>query len=560
MNTSSSNILHLFFHVIIIIISHNLSAQVINETTSVKILEQLILENNHSNPELAKSYANILLKKCRKENNDNCLVVSFYQLGRNANIQGNYSDAIVHSNIMIQIAKKFKDKTYLFEALLTKGNAYFHLGNNEEALSNYMEALTIAKSRNGIVLKVRVSENIAKIKERIGQPEDALKTYKNNLKLTKKITNNKLVVINTLMGIGRVYLQLNQPDSTLFYANKGLKMSEEINNLEGVSYFYNDIGKAYFKKELFHEAIKSLKKSERLILQLNNKTRLTETCYFIGYAYYKLNDLDNAIDYFKKVEQTVNTQRVFLENNFNPPELLSTYKLMGEAYKAQHKNIESSIYTQKYIALDEYNDLSKNKIVKELFEIKENELQSSLNVAFKQKNKVRYLLIFISLMVLLSLLVAVKFVKDQKQNKLAFQRLLKTNKNVKLIKKEHELIIKDEKATAILQGLDKLEQTHYFLNTNCSLPSMAKKLKTNTTYLSKMIHEYKQKSFYQYLNGLRIHYAIQRLKEDRIFRNYSVECISQEIGYKSTNSFTKHFKAHTKLYPSYYIKNLSEYE
>jgi len=558
MNTSSYNISHFFFYVITIIISHTLSAQVINETTSVKILEQLILENNHSNPELAKSYANILLEKCQKEDNDHCLVASFYQLGRNANIQGNYSDAIANSNKMTQIAKKFKDKTYLFEALLTKGNAYFHLGNNEEALSNYSKALTIAKKRNGIVLKIRVSENIAKIKERIGQPDDALKTYKNNLELIKKITNNKLLVINTLMGIGRVYLKLNKPDSTLFYANKGLKMSTEINNLEGVSYFYNDMGKAYFKKELFHEAIKYLKKSEQLIIQLNNKTRLTETCYFIGRSYFKLTDLENAIIYFKRVEQTVNTQRVFLKNNFNPPELLFTYKLMGEAYKAQHKNIESSIYTQKYIALDEYNDLSKNKIVKELFEIKENELQSSLNLAFKQKNKVRYLLIFISLMVLLSLLVAVKFVK--KQNKLAFQKKLKTNKNAKLIKKEYELIIKDEKATAILQGLDKLEQTHYFLNTNCSLRSMAKKLKTNTTYLSIMIHEYKQKSFYQYLNGLRIHYTLQRLKEDRIFRNYSVECISQEIGYKSTNSFTKHFKAHTKLNPSYYIKNLSKHE
>ena len=87
---------------------------------------------------------------------------------------------------------------------------------------------------------------------------------------------------------------------------------------------------------------------------------------------------------------------------------------------------------------------------------------------------------------------------------------------------------------------------------------MAKKVKTNTTYLSKIISTYKQKKFFEYINELRIEYVLKRLKEDSKFRNYSIKHIAEEIGYKSTNSFTKYFKAHTKLYPSYYIKNLED--
>jgi AraC-like DNA-binding protein len=63
--------------------------------------------------------------------------------------------------------------------------------------------------------------------------------------------------------------------------------------------------------------------------------------------------------------------------------------------------------------------------------------------------------------------------------------------------------------------------------------------------------------FNTYLNNLRIHYAIQRLKNDKIFRSYTVQAISEELGYKSSNTFTKAFKKETGLLPSYYIRELT---
>ncbi len=72
-----------------------------------------------------------------------------------------------------------------------------------------------------------------------------------------------------------------------------------------------------------------------------------------------------------------------------------------------------------------------------------------------------------------------------------------------------------------------------------------------------MINAHHQKNFNTYINDLRINYAILKLKEDTRFRSYSIQSISEDIGYKSPDSFTKYFKKRTGLLPSVYIKKLN---
>lgn len=67
-----------------------------------------------------------------------------------------------------------------------------------------------------------------------------------------------------------------------------------------------------------------------------------------------------------------------------------------------------------------------------------------------------------------------------------------------------EVIIKKEKLENILEGLKKLEAQKYFLRSDCTIISVAKKMKTNNTYVSKVIKLYYEKNFNQYLNDLRI--------------------------------------------------------
>ncbi|WP_046755024.1 helix-turn-helix domain-containing protein, partial [Kordia jejudonensis] len=52
--------------------------------------------------------------------------------------------------------------------------------------------------------------------------------------------------------------------------------------------------------------------------------------------------------------------------------------------------------------------------------------------------------------------------------------------------------------------------------------------------------------------------ALEKLKEDKLFRSYDIKSIASELGFKSPDSFSRAFKNKTGIYPSYYIKNINK--
>nr|WP_262908916.1 helix-turn-helix domain-containing protein [Leeuwenhoekiella parthenopeia] len=112
------------------------------------------------------------------------------------------------------------------------------------------------------------------------------------------------------------------------------------------------------------------------------------------------------------------------------------------------------------------------------------------------------------------------------------------------------VVVKD-----ILKKLDDFEAKKEFIKIG-GLRNVSSHLKTNSSYLSKVINAYKKQSFANYIHELRIAEAVNKLKSDTILRSYTIEAISKEFGYSSAESFSKAFKRITNLYPSVFIKNL----
>ncbi|PTX63974.1 tetratricopeptide repeat protein [Kordia periserrulae] len=534
-----------------------LHAQELPKDASLDEMYDFIVQHKYSNPELAKKYAKILAYKSKKAQDNYGLYRAYIQFSKIANIEGNYKLAIQYCDSVIPVTEALKNKRYLVNVYLTKGNAIVYSGNNKEALVNYLHALDITKELGILELEAVVRANIAKIKRRMGFHEEALSIYKNNMLLAKQHDfSNKMILINAYMGVGGTFLRLHQPDSTLVYSEIGLQKSLAINDMEGVSYFYIDIGIAHFIKGNFETAIDYLSKAEKITKRLNNQNRLTEIYYYIGKSYFELKAYDKAISFLRLVETIVNEKNQQKNVTFNPPELLGTYLTLSNAYEQTNQQKLQLEYTTKYLKLKDANEDDDIEVLKELYETAREENNSLTSLTSELKNSLIYVILFSVFAVGLCAFLLYKFLKAKKQNKIIFEKLVAEIETKKITKSTPEFNIEDDKVEAILQRLDKLEDTLFFLNSNCTLQSVAKKLKTNTNYLSKIVNKYKQQKFNEYLNELRIQYVLKRLKEDPKFRNYSIKHIAEEIGYKSTNSFTKYFKASTKLYPSYYIKNL----
>jgi len=157
------------------------------------------------------------------------------------------------------------------------------------------------------------------------------------------------------------------------------------------------------------------------------------------------------------------------------------------------------------------------------------------------------------------------FKRKQLQNKTRFQELLlqiekleqpKEKVVPETISKETSNPVTDENALQILKALEIFEEKELYLRQDCTLAYVAKKAKTNTTYLSNVINTYKEKPFKSYLSELRINAALIKLKNDEKLRSYTIKAIAEEFGFKRSETFSRAFKAQTDVYPSYYIKSL----
>lgn len=118
------------------------------------------------------------------------------------------------------------------------------------------------------------------------------------------------------------------------------------------------------------------------------------------------------------------------------------------------------------------------------------------------------------------------------------------------------IIIPDKTEVEILEKLREFEKSELFLDPQIRLAGLAKKLDTNTRYLSSIINTSKAKSFNGYVNSLRIDFILDKLNSEPRYRTYKISYLAHESGFVSQSSFTTAFKEVTGYTPSTYIKNI----
>lgn len=95
-----------------------------------------------------------------------------------------------------------------------------------------------------------------------------------------------------------------------------------------------------------------------------------------------------------------------------------------------------------------------------------------------------------------------------------------------------------------------------FLNTDLTLGKLAEAIGTTDKKISILLNQHLQISFYEYVNGFRIEAFKQALKNNT-YKDYTIEAISKECGFKSKASFYRVFKSKMKMSPSEYKNSIS---
>ncbi|MEM6718056.1 MAG: helix-turn-helix domain-containing protein [Bacteroidota bacterium] len=521
-----------------------------------------------TNLETAKEYLKALLTRTEKGETSLKTYELLFRLSDMYMLLQKQDSALYYIDIAIE--KVEKNELLLSDYVHMKGGIYYEFGDYTKAAEYYSKANEIAKQNNDLSKQADIANDIALIKTQIGDNIAALQLIKKNLSFYEKRIQQEGgdaytdAYVNALVSISDIYTNLfidkrksdtKYLDSAQYYNTIAIAKTLQHNYDLRFAISLRLKGILHHEEGNIEQSTIDLIKAEELFQQLKLPKRLLILYLYRGKNYYALKNFEKALSYFKKTETLIE------ETKADFPDLQELYILMAKSYEQKDDSENAIKYHNLFHQHDARNDDLKQQSQEKLYEkydivAFEDTIDSLKNDLTKSTYKYS---IILGCMLLLVIGIVLYYKRKQAQNKKQFQKIIEELefKNAKK-SPQKKLNISQENISKILKGLEEFEKNELFLKKNCSLNFVANKINTNSTYLSKVIQIHKQKKFIQYITDLRIDYALERLTNDKKFRAYNIKSIASELGYNSAESFSKDFKRRTKLYPSYYIKQINE--
>jgi AraC-like DNA-binding protein len=489
-----------------------------------------------------------------------------------------YKDAILFSadqkmkyaDSAIAAAKQSGNKDLIGDAYLSKGAIYyFNHRKFQLALNEYLTAYEYLEDSKDKLPKYQNLYHIGVVKSYLGYYEEALEIFKEciaffeiNIKgdLHENIIyNNTKGYLNSLHQAIICYQALGKKEDVkklLTIAAASTPKNKDF--ILEKSYFEKSKGVSDFSDKKYPDAIRDFDLALPGLMKVNDFTWISYVYFYKGESYRKLGKQELAIENYKKVDSIFNKHKFILpELRSNYEELITYYKKKGSPenelyYTNQLLKVDSVISSDfKYLSTRIYKDYD----TKQLLEVKEN---------LEKTNSYGFVLLVISGVVIVFLGFMIFYrLRKQKQIQEKYNKLLVKIEEDKIAHPETEPLKFDQTKNVkldqnivekLLKDISNFEANEKFLEKGLTLKKLAEYFKTNTSYLSQVINEYKGSNFSVYINVLRINYATQKIYNDKEWRKYSIEHIASASGFSNRQSFSNIFLEINGIRPVDFIK------
>lgn len=507
-----------------------------------------------------------------------------YQLLNDSiNSKKNFAASLVLINKAPKSYEKTKNLGYLYNY---EGIVDWLKGNYSEALIKYDKGIKYSIEAKDIIQIIKFNTNIAMINGEIGNYKIAIKKSLQSEILIEK--NKSLYTIeqynfnkcNVYLSLGRLYETKFESenkknnvllDSAFYFYKKTIIFSgENTKNRIGAQLNMANI-------LLYKNKIKETEKAYQTIITETKEYDLKKehevALYNLGYLYFTQKKYTKALVYFQKTDSIYNVNKTnlndFIYSNYYQSKIYESFSDKENSLK------HASIYLENF----EKNEENLNNQSQEINQSQNNETLKKEMELMIEKYSTTVLLQKITIyvfIVIIAILILIYF-KKRKQNKTTelkyntiineYKEKLNTvtttvNYDVSEAYKEvktssSNLNLDEEKENLLYEKLLKLEEQKVFLNQDFTLQFVAKKIKTNTTYLSYVVNKRFGKTFSEYVNELKINYVVNEMITNKSYRKYSTQAIADSVGYKNATSFTKSFNKKTGLSPVKFAEKLN---
>jgi AraC-like DNA-binding protein len=479
-----------------------------------------------------------------------------------------------------------KEKRILKSNILNYGGLTdWNRDDLKNALDKFQKGLVLAKEEEDQIQILKFNMNISLILTEVGNFNAAIFSLKESEKsininkdfFSKDKFNNYKSNINYYLGncyekaFGDNRFSQNLLDSARTYYKKAILYSKNYPIIKVNCQL--SLGNISYLKRNFMAAEKTYYDVLLFSRQNDLKAQYLSASYSLGNLFFELKKYDKALLFFQKVDSIHK-----LKNNYDSYYVNSNYyqaKIYAIKNDPRNAVAHSKIYLTNFEKnQSKFNDqvlevnysLGNVNVKKEIQEIKSrNEKKVFLNdiVIFF------FMALFFVLIILYTKSIQRKKNADKKYSQLIEEFKLKQNPNYDIsnlsnnldlekkdIKGNPKLTLDIEKEEEIFEKLKVLESKGYYLNEDFTQQWVAKKIKTNTSYLSYVVNKRFGKSFSEYSNELKINYVINELITNPKYRKYSTQALAESVGFKNAVSFTKSFSKRTGITPIQFTKRL----
>ncbi|MCF8229817.1 MAG: AraC family transcriptional regulator [Bacteroidales bacterium] len=515
----------------------------------------------------------------------------------------NSPDSVKNAILNVQNAlfylKSNNEKLYLAHSYLMLGNLYFYLGLYHQGLAFYKKSLSIIKlhnfgpnqnlfffklfslldetgKQNFTNVNCNVNHSFTKanlltaLYIKLGYANNRIKSFssaKANFDKAleiAKLTYNTEAQVCILSRLGSLYLEMKNFEKAKDYLEHALQISRNRHLQNFICSNAIQLSKLYRLKKDYqraHQYLKTAGSSASASIPFNLQVGFALEK---GKLFFEQGEYERAVKYFKQ----------YYDSCLAINDVPYLHKLSHHIYKAQDSlgNYQDAIrfYKQYRIFNDSLRtmddkillnvtklNLDIDKVESEMDILEKNKILKNIEMRRKQVIVVSSASGFI---ILLIFTLSIFVVHNRKKH--AYSRLME--KNLALVKEHSKKTTRKnktreshgpdrQKINNLVVRLNKLiDDQKIFLDPNISLKKLAKKLNTNSSYLSHVINQTYHTNFTAFINEHRILEA-QKLMTEKSGQYLSIEGIAMQVGFRSKSVFNPAFKKYTGVTPSFYM-------
>lgn len=221
------------------------------------------------------------------------------RLGLMSSNLGQYEQALDYYQQALTVSREVGDR--LNEGIVLSNTAliYDNQGRYAEALDYYEQALTILREIGDRTSEGITLSNIGSVYRHLGDSSKALDYYQQALAIHTEIGNRRGEGI-TLNNIGLIHDSLANYQQALVYSERALVIIREIGDLAGESTIINNIGALYYRLGNHQQALSYYQQALVISQEVGNRDQESTILNNIALIYDHLNNNSYALDYYQQ--------------------------------------------------------------------------------------------------------------------------------------------------------------------------------------------------------------------------------------------------------------------